>query len=317
MCHPGHPLMLPNMTRIVTLDTYKIYFLAIPTLSLAVTLPAMTGPTISRLLLGKALRQLRDSADVSREQAAAALKCSKARIDHIEVGRNALGYAELVMLLRDHYGADDETLNELETLRERASQRGWWSTAGLSNWLARYVGLESDAVSVRAFELDLIPGLLQTEAYARACYALDDRWSARDVERRVAARAKRQQRLTGPDPLQLTAVISETALVRCARHGLTEQLTALAQRAHQPNIELRVLPFDIGLHVAMASSFTLLTFPDQLLNDVAYQEYVVGGDVVEDDGVVSQLATLFDKLRSQALGVNESLAKITELVDTR
>jgi hypothetical protein len=82
-------------------------------------------------------------------------------------------------------------------------------------------------------------------------------------------------------------VISETALVRCSWHGLTEQLTELAERAQQPNIELRVLPFGVGLHVAMASSFSLLTFPDQLLNDVAYQEYTVGGDVVDDEAVVS------------------------------
>jgi transcriptional regulator with XRE-family HTH domain len=278
----------------------------------------MTGPTISRLLLGKELRELREAAKISREQAAAALKCSKARIDHIEVGRNALGYAELVMLLgKQYYNADKAKLDELEVLRERASQRAWWSTAGLSNWLARYVGLEADAVSVRTFELDLIPGLLQTEDYARACYSLDDRWLAKDVERRVWARARRQERLTDSDPLQLTAVVSETALVRCARHGLAEQLTALVERATLPNIELRVLPFDVGLHVAMAASFSLLNFPDQLLNDVAYQEYAVGGDVVEDESVVSQLDRLFGKLRDQALGPDESLNKITELANTQ
>jgi hypothetical protein len=127
--HCGAP-MPACMPRITKLDTCKIYCLAIPTTCYCRYAVPMTGPTISRLLLGRALRQLRESADVSREQAAVALKCSKARIDHIEVGRNALGYAELVMLLRDRYGADEETLNELETLRARASQRGWWSTAG-------------------------------------------------------------------------------------------------------------------------------------------------------------------------------------------
>src|SRR5262249_39697729 len=117
-------------------------------LAIAIKMSAMPGPTLSRLLLGKEIRQLREAAGISREQAAAALKCSKARIDHIEVGRNAMGYAELVMLLRDHYGAEHR-VGELEALRERASQRGWWSTAGLSDWLARYVGLESDATSIR------------------------------------------------------------------------------------------------------------------------------------------------------------------------
>lgn len=277
----------------------------------------MAGPTISRLLLGRALRELRDGAGVSREQAADALKCSKARIDHIEVGRNALGYAELVMLLRDYYGADAATLTELEALRERASQRGWWSTSGLSDWLARYVGLEFDAVKVRISELELIPGLVQTEDYARAAYSLDDRWLAKDVDRRVAARMKRQERLSGSNPLQLTAVMSQGALERCARQlsVAQAQLRQLIDCAQWPNIELRVLPFEVGLHVAMAASFSLLSFPEGLLHDVAYQEYAVGGDVIEDATVVSQLDRLFDKLRGQALGDDESLAMITELAN--
>lgn len=233
------------------------------------------------------------------------------------MGRNTLGYAELVMLLRDYYGAEHK-IDELEVLRERASQRGWWSTAGLSDWLARYVGLESDAISFRTFELDLIPGLVQTEDYARAAYSLDDRWSKRDIDRRVAARMRRQERLSGPDPLRVTAVVSEGALVRCARHPSVAQaqLRQLIDRAQWPNIELRVLPFDRGLHLAMAASFSLLSFPEGLLADVAYQEYAVGGDVIDDAAVVAQLDRLFGKLRDQALGPDESLTTITELATT-
>ncbi|HET9257939.1 MAG TPA: helix-turn-helix transcriptional regulator [Pseudonocardiaceae bacterium] len=277
----------------------------------------MPGPTLSRLLLGKEIRQLREAAGISREQAASALKCSKARIDHIEVGRNAMGYAELVMLLRDHYGAEHR-IGELEALRENASQRGWWSTAGLSDWLARYVGLESDATSIRTFELEWIPGLLQTEDYARATYSVDDRWTGRDIDRRVGARMRRQERLRGPDPLRVIAVVSEGALARCARHPSVAQaqLRQLIDRAQWPNIELRVLPFDQGLHVAMGASFSLLSFPDGLLGDVANQEYTVGGDVIEDPVVVSLLDRLFGKLRDQALGPDESLAKIAELATT-
>lgn len=276
----------------------------------------MAGPTIRRLQLGRELRQLREVAGVSREQAAAALKCSRARIDHIEAGRNALGYAELVMLLRDHYNAEDQ-IEPLEVLRAEASERGWWSTAGLSNWLARYVGLESDATSVRTFELELIPGLLQTEDYARACYSLDDRWPDKDIDRRVTARMRRQDRLNGPRPLQVSAVVSEAALMRCLSQGLTDQLIALVEHAARPNIELRILPFGVGLHVAMAASFSLLSFPDDLLNDVAYQEYAVGGDVIEDAAVVSQLDRLFGKLRGQALDTTESLTKIAELANAQ
>ncbi|MGH3841170.1 MAG: helix-turn-helix domain-containing protein [Pseudonocardiaceae bacterium] len=278
----------------------------------------MPGPTIKRKQLGIELRRLREAAGVTRPEAAAALKCSPARIGHIEVGKNALGYAELVVLLRDHYGADEATLTTLEELRQEATKRGWWSTYGLPEWLAGYVGLEHDATSVRTFELELIPGLLQTEEYARACFALDDHWSTKEVNRRIGVRLQRQQRLSGPDPLQLTAVISEGALARCSQHpGIAaSQLRQLAERASWPNIELRVLPQSAGLHVAMAASFSLLNFPDRLLPDAAHQEYVVGGHVIDDTSVVSQLSKLFDKLRNQALAPNESLTMIAELANT-
>ena len=111
-------------------------------------------------------------------------------------------------------------------------------------------------------------------------HSVDDRWLAKDVNRRVAARMKRQERLTGSNPLQLTAVVSQGALERCARQPSVgrAQLRRLIACAQWPNIELRVLPFEVGLHVAMAASFMLLSFPEGLLNDVAYQEYAVGGE---------------------------------------
>ena len=278
----------------------------------------MAGPTIRRVQLGTELRRLREAAGMSRPEAAAAIKTSKSRLAAIELGRNVVSFSELVVLLRDHYHGTEEQLATLEEIREEASQRGWWSTYGLPEWLAGYVGLEHDAASVRTFEPELIPGLLQTEEYARACFALDDRWSAKEVDRRVGVRLQRQERLSGSDPLHLTVVISEGALARCAHHPkiAAGQLRQLAEQASWPNIELRVLPHSAGLHVAMAGSFSLLSFPDQLLPDAAHQEYVVGGHVIDDPSVVSQLSKLFDKLRSQALAPNESLTMIAELADT-
>lgn len=275
----------------------------------------MAGPTVRRIQLGRELKRLREAAGVSRPAAAAAIKCSPSRMGHIEGGRNVLGYAELVVLARDLYRADAATLAVLEELREEASKRGWWSQYGLPEWLAGCVGLEYDATSVRSWELELIPGLLQTEQYARTMYSLRGWLSDKEIDRRVAARLERQQRLVGPNPLQLTAIVSQAALQRCARHTpvAAAQLQQLVDRAAWPNIELRVLPFDLGLHVGVSGPFSLLSFPDQLLADVAYQEYAVGGHVIEDQEVVSKLAMLFSELRSQALGANESLAMIAEL----
>ncbi len=267
-----------------------------------------------RLQLGIELRRLRDAAGMSREEAAAAIKCSKSRIAQIELGRNVVSYSELRVLLRDYYDAGQDTLDALEELREEASKRGWWSTYGLPDRLAGYVGLEDDASAVRTVELENIPGLLQTERYMRRLCTIEVRLSGKEVEKRVTVRLRRQARLTGTNPLQLTAVVSEAALVRCARDEVAaDQLAHLIEVAQWPNVELRVLPFDLGLHVAMAGPFSLLSFPAGLLPDAAYQEYVVGGHVIDDASVVSQLATLFSELRGQALGPNESLAMITQL----
>lgn len=254
---------------------------------------------------------------MSRPEAAAAIKTSKSRLAAIELGRNVVSYSELIVLLRDHYHGTEEQLAALEEVREEASQRGWWSTYGLPEGLSTYVGLESDASSLRCFELEVIPGLLQTEAYMRTQCTIDTRSPARDVDRRIPARLRRQEHLTGPNSLRLTAVISEGALLRCARDGrlAAGQLAHLIEVAAWPNVELRVLPFGLGLHVGMAGPFSLLSFPDDLLPDIAYQEYVVGGHLIDDASVVSQLTTLFSELRSQALGPDKSLAMIAQLAD--
>ncbi len=253
---------------------------------------------------------------MSRPEAAAAIKTSKSRLAAIELGRNVVSYSELIVLLRDHYHAEEQ-LAALEEIREEASQRGWWSTYGLPEGLSTYVGLESDATSLRCFELEVMPGLLQTEEYMRTVCTIETRLSANEVERRVAARLRRQERLAGLNPLQLSAVFSEGALLRCARDGrlAAGQLARLIEVAAWPNIELRVIPFGLGLHVGMAGPFSLLSFPDGLLPDIAHQEYIVGGHEIDDASVVSQLSTVFSELRGQALGPNESLAMIAQLAE--
>lgn len=271
-----------------------------------------------RLQLGIELRRLREAADMSRVEAATAIKTSKSRLAAIELGRNVISYSELIVLLRDHYDAGDK-IEVLEEMREEAAKRGWWSTYGLPDWLAGYVGLEADATSLRCVELELIPGLLQTERYMRRLYTLPGaRLSAREVERRIGARLKRQERLTSADPLQLTAVVSEAALVRCARDQsvAAEQLTQLLDRAELSNVELRVLRFDLGMHAGMSGPFSLLSFPDRLLDDAVYQEYAMGGDVIDSKTVVSQMTTLFSELRGQSLGSDESLAVIAQLAES-
>jgi transcriptional regulator with XRE-family HTH domain len=281
-------------------------------------IPAMAGPTVRRLQLGIELERLRVAAGVSRADAAAAIGCSEARIGHIETGRTAPSKSDLIVLVERRYGAGETTLAELDELREEASKRGWWSTYRLPKYLAGYVGLETDAMSLRCLDIEIIPGLLQTEQYMRRLYSLSDPPPAKEIDRLVKARLQRQGRLTEPDALQLTAVVSQGALERCARDKAVAaaQLAQLLERATWPNIELRLLPFDLGLHVG-TGPFTLLAFPDQLLPDAAYQEYAVGGHIIDDQSIVARLATLFDELRGQALGCDESLTMIAQLANPR
>lgn len=248
------------------------------------------------------------------DDAAAHLDCARSRISQMETGRTAPRKPDLDSLVR-LYGADDETAAGLEDLRREGSKRGWWSTYKLPDWLADLIGLETDAVSERALELELIPALLQTEAYARAVHQASPRRTKPEAERWIAARMRRQQRLVDPDPLTFSAVISEAALMRAAAQPTVaaEQLQRLAAAATLPNVNLQVLPFKAGVHASMSGSFTLLEFAPDVAASVAFQEYAAGGQLVDDEDVLQFLGELHDELRGQALGADESLALITKL----
>ncbi|MGQ0774831.1 MAG: helix-turn-helix domain-containing protein [Pseudonocardiales bacterium] len=276
----------------------------------------MAGPTLRRRQLGMELRRRRDAAGLTREVAADEIACSPTKITHLESGRNSPRKAELRVLLQ-LYGVDAEEYAALEELRLEASERGWWSTAKLPEWLAAYVGLEADASSLRALALELIPGLLQTEAYARETQLLAKHMTQPDeVDRQVAARIQRQKRLTDSQPLQFSAVVSEAALRRCASHPAIApaQFQYLIDRAGLPNVDLRILPFSAGMHQSMSGSFALLSFPDETLPDAAYQEYAVGGHLIDEQAIVARLDRLYGALRDQALGADASLVLISELL---
>ncbi|MGH3927758.1 MAG: helix-turn-helix domain-containing protein, partial [Pseudonocardiaceae bacterium] len=273
------------------------------------------GPTVRRRQLGAALRRLREAAKISMDDAAAHLDRSRSGISQMETGRTAPRKPDLESLLR-LYGADDQTAAVLEELRREGSKRGWWSTYKLPDYLADLVGLEDDAISERVVELELIPALLQTPAYAKAVHVVGPQSPpAAEVDRRVEVRVQRQRRLLDSKPLTFSAVISEAAVVRTAAEPDvgSEQLRRLVSDAAMPNVSLRVLPFQVGLHGSMSGSFILLDFAPGVAVSAAYQEYAAGGHMVDDQDVVRLLSDLHDGLRGQALGDDESLALIAEL----
>lgn len=268
-----------------------------------------------RRQLGRALRLLREQAGLRTDDAARELDCARSKISHMEGARNPISKPDLDALLR-LYHADEQTAAALEEMRQEGKQRGWWSTYKLPAWLGDLVGLEADAVTERVVELELIPALLQTEEYARAVHvAAPHMPPGAEVERRVAARMQRQKRLTDPNPLVLSAVISEAALRRVMAQSdvAAGQFHRLVSDAQMSNVSLLVLPFSVGVHGSMSGSFALLEFGLEVSLDVGYQEYAAGGHLVDDQDVVRLLSDLHDSLRGHALDADESLALVTEL----
>jgi transcriptional regulator with XRE-family HTH domain len=266
------------------------------------------GPALLKRRLGEELRRLRVAADVRVSQTAAELGSSEAKVRHLENGRNVPSKPDLTVMM-GLYHASAEVHRALEELRQAATQRGWWSSYRLPGWLHNFVGMEADAALIKNVELELIPGLLQTEAYARAIHRLGTHLKHDDrvVDRLVKARLKRQELLTRERPTRLHAVISEAALYRLRGMDFADgQYRHLLEMAHRPNVTISVLPFAKRLHQSMSGGFILLTFPDDSSAPVAYSDYAFGGQMEHEPGVVAQLSEVFDALAEQALSEKES-----------
>lgn len=261
--------------------------------------------------LGEQLRKLRIAADVTVSQTAAELGCGEGKVRHMENGRNVPSKPDLTVMIA-LYGAPPDVHEALEELRRAATSRGWWSAYRLPSWLHNYVGLEADATLIRNFEVELIPGLLQIEPYARDIHTIGPVvLGAEDVERRVAARLKRQELLASDAPVALHAIISEAALHRI--NGLEyarAQYSHLLEMARKPNITIAVLPFSKKLHPGMAGGFNLLDFPQGVSTPVAYYDTATGGQLEHDPRIVTRLSDVYDELTALAMGPDETIAFI-------
>ncbi|MDA3649891.1 helix-turn-helix domain-containing protein [Saccharopolyspora indica] len=273
--------------------------------------------TLRRMMLGKRLEELREQAGVSREDVAAELDCTPGRVRHLESGRN-LPTRPDVLVMCNMYDVPTDVRDALLETRSEAQQAGWWQTYRLPKWLASYVMLEADATLVRNWEVELIPGLLQTEQYARRIATIGDlNFTGAEVEKRVSARLRRQDRLTDQNnPLRLEALISEAAIQRCAAEPdiAPEQLNNLLKVGELPNVNIQIVPMNLGMHHAMAGGFALLAFPPDTWPQTGYQEYNVGGHLVDDPEAVNSLGKLFDALQERALTVPDSARLILQYI---
>jgi hypothetical protein len=230
-----------------------------------------------RMLVGVQLRRLREFRGLSREQAGYEIRASESKISRMELGRVSFRTRDVADLLT-LYGIapDDPERDRLMALVRQANTPGWWHQYGdvLAQWFQPYVGLETAASLIRTYEVQVVPGLLQTADYARAVFHLGHQVTGPDIERRVDLRMARQRLLRGDSSPTLWAVIDEAALRRPigGTRVLRAQLEALVEATRRPNIRIQILPFQAGGHAAMGGAFTILRFPEEDLTDMVYIE---------------------------------------------
>jgi transcriptional regulator with XRE-family HTH domain len=243
------------------------------------SIDAQGDPLVPRLLLARRLRALREARGIGRREAARAIGGSGSKISRLELGRSGCKPGDVAGLLT-RYGVDDDERATLLALAERANARPWWHADAdiVPGWVRPYLSAEQAAKLVRTFEAQFVPGLLQTEDYARA---LIRRGSPEpEAERRVEFRMRRQRVLRRrPRPLNLWAVLDEAALWRPigGPETMRAQIRHIVELCRRPNVTVQIAPFGICGRVAGDGPLTLVRFPQQGLPDMVYLERANSG----------------------------------------
>jgi transcriptional regulator with XRE-family HTH domain len=273
------------------------------------------GPTVLRILLGTQLRRLRESRGVTAQEAARAIRGSESKISRIELGRNAIREIDVLDLLT-YYGVGAVEREQLLSLAEQANRPGWWHRFNdiLPDWFQSYVGMEEAATSIRVYEPQLIPGLLQIPTYTAAVLALCD-IPLGEAERHVILRKERQRRFT-EGRLKLWAIVEETALRRPvgSMEILCDQLRYLLSLSDRPNFTLQVIPSGTGSH-AVTSGFTILRFAEPDLPDVAYLEHLTSALYFDKKSEVDRYLLAMERLSVVAAKPSQTTGILTRILD--
>jgi transcriptional regulator with XRE-family HTH domain len=278
---------------------------------------ASPSPTVRRKRLGIELRRLREQVGLTCEEVGQRLDCSGTRISRMETGRISVRPGDVRELL-EIYGVTGTEADALVQLAREARQKGWWHTYGrvLPPWFEAYVGLEAAAIRFRDFQSMVVPGLLQTEDYARAVLrAAPSPGDPEDIDRQVALRMQRQAILGQANPPDLWVVLTES-IIRVQVGGpavMRTQLRRLIDVAERSHVTLQVLPFTTAAYVDPISPFTILEFPDAADPTVVYLEHLTGGLFLEAADEISRYTVVFDHLRAESLGTAPSVDLIARV----
>jgi transcriptional regulator with XRE-family HTH domain len=264
-----------------------------------------SGPTVLRVLLGSQLRRLREAAGITRERAGYAIRASESKISRIELGRVGFKERDVADLLTLYGVTAAEEREALLALAREANTPGWWHRYSdvLPGWFQSYVGLEAAASLIRTYEVQFVPGLLQTEDYARAVIMLGHAdTSPEEIDRRVALRMSRQRLLTRAGQFRFWAILDEAALRRPigGRDAMRRQLEHLIAATKLPSVTLQIVPFGVGGHAAAGGAFSLLRFPDPDMPDVVYTEQLTSALYLDKREDVDHYLAVMERLAVEA-----------------
>ncbi|MDP9862507.1 MULTISPECIES: helix-turn-helix domain-containing protein [Streptosporangium] len=278
---------------------------------------AGTNPTLRRRQLASRLRELREQAGRSIKEAAEQLECSPAKISRIETAQRGALPRDVRDLCLFYGMTDQAQIDALMSLAREAKQQVWWQETEDVDFRP-FLGLEIDATAISEYETTTVPGLLQTEDYARAVIKGYLPGMAQDVlEERVAYRLRRQERLHGPHPPKYWVLLDESVLHRHVGgvEVMRKQLEHLGKASELSHVTIQVIPFTVGAHMGFDSAFILLEFSDPTIGDTVYLDTLMGSFYLEKARELERFRETLNHLRAVALSPQESAVHIARAYD--
>ncbi|NBE99949.1 helix-turn-helix domain-containing protein [Nonomuraea sp. KC401] len=279
-----------------------------------------SGPTALRILLGSQLRKLREAKNVTREEAGHLIRGSESKISRMELGRVGFKERDVADLLTLYGVEDPQARDAVLDLVATANEPGWWHRFNdvLPTWFQAYVGLEEAAARIRTYEVQFVPGLLQTKEYTRAVVTAGAAGiGAEEIARRVDLRLERQRILDKPDGPIFWAVIDEAALRRPigGAEVMKAQIEHLIELMRQPSITIQIMPFSFGGHSAEGGAFSILRFPDNDLPDVVYVEQLASALYLDKREDVDRYTEVMERLCAVSTTPDETIELLRTIAD--
>lgn len=265
-----------------------------------------SGTTTLRVMIGGKLRQLRQDAEISRDDAAYEIRADASKISRLELGRVSFRLRDVRDLMLMYGVQDEDEIERVVDMAREANRPSKWKRYNdfLPDWFSNYLEMEGAASMIRTYEVQVIPGLLQSESYARAVLMLGyGHTPLTEIDKRIEVRMKRQEILDRQEKRpELWAVIDEAALHRPfgGSNVMHEQFKTLIEFCDKPNVRVQIVPFVAGAHSGAGAPFTWLRFAYEELSDVIYLEHLTGGLYLERDNEIDAYQAAMEHLCVQA-----------------